>query len=126
MNRILSTALVASLFAFGATAQAQDKELSQPSGQQKITPDTPMGKTHREREARLQGDTMQHNGKKMAGEMKHDNKMVDSNGDGMISKAEFMKHHETMWSSMKKDSKGMVSATDYQGMPMPMPMPMSK
>jgi hypothetical protein len=27
-----------------------------------------------------------------------------------------------MWSSMKKDSKGMVSATDYQGMPMPMPM----
>jgi len=49
----------------------------------------------------------------MAGMDHH--KMMDTNGDGMISKDEFMKHHEQMWERMKKNSKGMV---DAKSMPM--------
>ncbi len=43
-------------------------------------------------------------------------KMMDSNGDGMISKDEFMKHHEEMYDGMKKNSSGMVSMKDMQAM----------
>lgn len=43
-------------------------------------------------------------------------KMADTNGDGMISRAEFMKHHESMYDNMKKGSNGMVSVVDMQKM----------
>ncbi len=43
-------------------------------------------------------------------------KMMDTNGDGMISRDEFMKHHEAMYGNMKKGSNGMVSVTDMQMM----------
>ena len=43
-------------------------------------------------------------------------KMMDTNNDAMISKEEFMKHHETMYDKMKKDSNGMVSMKDMQMM----------
>lgn len=33
---------------------------------------------------------------------------MDTNGDGLVSKAEFTKHHEAMWSKMPKTSTGMV------------------
>ena len=39
-------------------------------------------------------------------------KMMDANGDGLISKEEFMKYHESMFDKMKKDSNGMVSLKD--------------
>lgn len=45
-----------------------------------------------------------------------DMKMMDTNNDAMISKAEFMKHHEAMYDKMKKDSSGMVSVKDMQMM----------
>lgn len=45
-------------------------------------------------------------------------KMMDSNADGMISKDEFMKHHEEMYDGMKKNSSGMVSMKDMQAMMM--------
>ena len=48
--------------------------------------------------------------------MKMDMKMMDTNNDGMFSKAEFMKHHEAMFDKMKKDSNGMVSMKDMQAM----------
>lgn len=48
--------------------------------------------------------------------MKMDMKMMDPNNDGMISKEEFMKHHESMYDKMKKDSNGMVSVKDMQAM----------
>jgi hypothetical protein len=37
-------------------------------------------------------------------------KSMDTNGDGKISKEEYMAYHEKMWMSMKKDSSGMVDA----------------
>ena len=41
-------------------------------------------------------------------------KMMDMNNDGMISRDEFMKHHEAMYDKMKKGSGGMVSVMDMQ------------
>ena len=46
--------------------------------------------------------------------MKMDMKMMDTDGDGMISKDEFMKMHESMYDGMKKNSSGMVSVKDMQ------------
>lgn len=45
-----------------------------------------------------------------------DMKMMDTNNDAMISKEEFMKHHEVMYDKMKKGSNGMVSVKDMQMM----------
>ena len=59
-----------------------------------------------------QGGMMRQDG--MKGGM--DMKMMDTNNDGMISKAEFMNHHEAMYDKMKKDSSGMVSVKDMQMM----------
>lgn len=43
-------------------------------------------------------------------------KTMDVNADGMISKEEFMKHHEAMFDAMKKGSNGMVSLKDMEAM----------
>jgi hypothetical protein len=43
---------------------------------------------------------------------KMDMKMMDTNGDGMISKDEFMKYHEMMYDKMKKNKTGMVDMKD--------------
>ncbi len=43
-------------------------------------------------------------------------KKMDANGDGMISKDEFMKHHEAMWDKMKKNSAGSVDMKDMEMM----------
>lgn len=45
--------------------------------------------------------------------MNHDHMMtmmkaMDTNGDGKVSKEEYMAYHEKMWMGMKKDSNGMV------------------
>ena len=50
--------------------------------------------------------------------MKMNMKMLDANGDSMISKEEFMKHHEMMYDKMKKNKSGMV---DLKDMPMMAP-----
>lgn len=44
-----------------------------------------------------------------------DPKMMDKDGDGMISRAEFMNAHEMMFDRMK-NSQGMVSVKDMQMM----------
>ena len=48
--------------------------------------------------------------------MAMDVKKMDSNGDGMISKEEYMKYQEAMFDSMKKEKNGMVSAKEMQKM----------
>ena len=49
-------------------------------------------------------------------DMKMDPKIMDTNGDGMISKNEFMKFHEDMWAKMKKNKSGMVDVKEMQTM----------
>jgi Ca2+-binding EF-hand superfamily protein len=44
-------------------------------------------------------------------------KMMDTNGDGMISKAEYMKHHERMWAVFKKNKDGHVAMEDMKRAP---------
>jgi hypothetical protein len=41
-----------------------------------------------------------------------DMKSMDTNNDGMISKQEFMAHHEKMYDQMKKNKDGMVDMKD--------------
>ncbi len=43
-------------------------------------------------------------------------KQMDTNGDGMISKAEFTKYHDAMWTKMPKNSSGMVDVKAMQSM----------
>lgn len=45
-----------------------------------------------------------HHGMEMQGMMKE----MDTNGDGLISKEEFMKFHETRFDAMPKNKDGMV------------------
>ena len=41
-----------------------------------------------------------------------DFKMMDTNGDGMISRDEYMAYHESMWMKMKRNKDGMVMMKD--------------
>lgn len=43
-------------------------------------------------------------------------KSMDTNNDGMISKEEFMKHHEMMFDNMKKNKAGQVDIKDLEMM----------
>ena len=47
-----------------------------------------------------------------------DMKKMDTNGDGMVSKDEYMSYHESIYNSMKKGSNGMVSTRDMETMMM--------
>ena len=49
-------------------------------------------------------------------DMKKHMKMMDTNGDGMISKDEFMKYHEMMFDKMKKNKSGMVDIKEFEMM----------
>ena len=40
---------------------------------------------------------------------------MDLNGDGFVSHDEFTKHHETMWSNMKKNTAGQVDMKTMRG-----------
>jgi hypothetical protein len=46
----------------------------------------------------------------------HMNKMnsMDTNGDGMVSKQEYVSHHEAMFDKMDKGGKGMVPMKDME------------
>jgi hypothetical protein len=41
-------------------------------------------------------------------------KSMDTNNDGLVSKAEFMKAHEAMWDSMPKDKSGQISIAEME------------
>ena len=60
----------------------------------------------------MKDSKMMHNKDSMGMDMK----AMDANGDGMISKDEFMKSHEAMWDKMKKNDKGMVDMKDMKMM----------
>jgi hypothetical protein len=45
----------------------------------------------------------------------HMNKMsMDTNGDGMVSKQEYVSHHEAMFDKMDKSGKGMVPVKNME------------
>jgi hypothetical protein len=45
----------------------------------------------------------------------HMNKMsMDTNGDGMVSKQEYVSHHEAMFDKMDKGGKGMVPVKEME------------
>ena len=46
--------------------------------------------------------------------MHMDMKAMDSNGDGMVSKKEFLNYHTAMYDKMKKGPNGMISVTDMR------------
>ena len=64
----------------------------------------------------MKRDSMQGNMSMKDGMGMQMTKMMDTNSDGMISRDEFMKHHEAMYDRMKKGGNGMVSSMDMQMM----------
>jgi Ca2+-binding EF-hand superfamily protein len=46
------------------------------------------------------------------GSMHFNARAMDSNGDGMISKDEFMKYHAAVWNQATKDSDGKMTVSD--------------
>ena len=94
MKKIISITLIAMLCGAGLSAQAQD--------------------TMKKDGMHMKDGMPMASGKSMAKGM--DMKMMDTNSDGMITKEEFMKHHESMFDKMKKDSNGMVNMKDMHTM----------
>ncbi|MDQ3214861.1 MAG: hypothetical protein M3P99_02100 [Pseudomonadota bacterium] len=43
-------------------------------------------------------------------------KAMDANNDGMVSKDEFTKYHETMWEKTKRNAQGMAMMGDVNAM----------
>jgi len=96
MKKLISIGLAAMLCGAGLSATAQD--------------------TMKKQEAMKDGMPMKEGMAMKDGMgMKMDMKKMDSNGDGMISKKEFMKHQESMFDKMK-GSNGMVSMKDMEMM----------
>jgi len=50
------------------------------------------------------------------GGMHPDMSTMDANGDGMVSRDEFMQFHQTQWDRMPKNKDGMVAMKDMQMM----------
>jgi hypothetical protein len=100
MKKLISIAVVAILFGAGLAGCAQDSMKKEGLSMKEGMPmacDMPMAKG-------------------MGMGMGMHMKMMDTNGDGMISKEEFMKHHEIMYDKMKKNSNGSVSLNDMHMM----------
>ena len=95
MNKLISISLAAMLCGAGYSASAQD--------------------TTKKPDAMKESMPMK-DGMGMKDGMHMDMKAMDTNHDGMISKAEFMKYHESMFARMKKGSNGMVSMKDMEMM----------
>ena len=84
MNQFISTIFIASLAVSAYSAIADDKSNT---------------------EHAMDGLTQDQDHSRMS------SKMMDTNGDGMVSKQEFMTHHEQMYSKMKQTNGG-VSIKD--------------
>lgn len=63
----------------------------------------------------MQGNMPGHSAGMMMGMAAH-MRAMDANGDGMVSREEFMKAHEAMFDSMKKNDRGQVAMSDMAAM----------
>ena len=107
MNKLISISLAAMLCGAGYSASAQDTT-KKPDAMKESMP-MKDGMAHKD------AMPMKH-GMGMKDGMHMDMTAMDTNHDGMISKAEFMKYHESMFARMKKGSNGMVSMKDMEMM----------
>jgi Ca2+-binding EF-hand superfamily protein len=117
MNKLITIGLVAALCGTALAASAQDT-MTKEGMDMKHMDMKPMGLGMGMKAMDLNGDGMISKDEftKHHEAMWETMKAMDANGDGMISKDEFTKHHEAMWEKMKKDSKGNVSPKDMEAM----------
>lgn len=115
MKRLIST-MVAGLFlassisVFAATTPDTNKD----DGANLGTSDTPQIKEQQKRTDKKTTYRKQSKDKAMGdNQMMESNKKMDTNSDGMISKDEYMAHHEMMYGTMKQNDAGNgVNVTD--------------
>ena len=124
MKKLISITLLTMLCGVSVTAIAQTKAPE--------TGATPMNNGVTRKDSKASGDSLpmaapakaESGGVPMANPANKKDKMMmtqnmdfnvmDANGDGYVSRTEYMKYHEANWGMMKKSSKGMVSMQDMQ------------
>lgn len=103
MNHLIKTVLIASLTLGVCSAFADDKTNTKDS-MEGLSQDKTMEEPAAGNMKKMNHNRMSHKGRMSS-------KMMDTNGDGMISKDEFMAHQEEMYSNMKQTN-GNVSIKD--------------
>ncbi len=116
MNKTIISSLAAALLVGSISAYAAtDAKTNKDDGSNIGTSDTPQIKQQQRRmdkKSTSKSDASANESKTMM----ESNKKMDTNDDGMISKAEYIAHHEKTFSSMKQ-SEGGVSISDmHSGM----------
>ena len=102
MNTLIKTLMITSLV-FGAYSAFADDMGNTKDSMDGLTQDKSMDHPT--------GNKSKMNQYRMSHKDRMSSKMMDTNGDGMISKEEYMAHHEEMYSKMKQ-SNGGVSIKD--------------
>lgn len=108
MNKMITTALasmflITSLSVYSATTSDTNKD----DGSNMGTSDTPQIKEQQKRiDKKSTSKNDARNSKSGNSQMMESNKKMDTNNDGMISKAEYMQHHESMYGDMKQNQNG--------------------
>ena len=110
MNKLMHTLLIAS-FSFGSYSAFAGNATNTQDAQEGLAQDESL--TTEQATSTKKNNTskksMTHKNRK--GSNSADYKMMDSNSDGMISKEEYMMHHETAYGKMKQTN-GSVSLKD--------------
>lgn len=115
MNKIITTALTIAFLTTGVGAYAATTpDTNKDDGSNLGTSDTPQIKQQQRRMDKKSGSTPSSSNSSKT--MMESNKKMDTNSDGMISKAEYMAHQEKMFGTMKQTD-GNVSISDmHSGM----------
>lgn len=116
INILATVFLTSSISALAATTPDTNKDDASNLG----TSDTPQIK---QQQKRMDKNTMSNKSKNRSGssnnstdQMMESNKKMDTNSDGMISKDEYMAHHEMTYGSMKQGDGGVSLNDMHSGM----------
>ena len=104
MNQLINSLLFASL-TFGAYSAFADDMNNTKDSMDGLTQD----QTKEQATEQSTASKPKMNHYRMSHKKPMSSKMMDTNGDGMISKEEFMAHHEEMYSKMKQTNGGVLS-----------------